>query len=257
MSRSGECAYKPSPLIMKRTLLSFTILSIIAFTGCSKEDEDNIKLATPSEIRLNFEDEFQIEATSTTQITYETDDKFHSVVSKDGLISARFVGENYIKLTNATGSTDIKVIIEPEYTLYETPSTDWGASKIDITDKYGRPDQTYKNTIGYNSYSNKADLLIFEFDENNKLRASAVMVKTSYGTDLSKFLDERYMYYGTNDTSTMRINSIDLFSATTSVISILLDEIYWQVIYIPNEVSRSNSTQRNDQINMMYKLLTK
>jgi len=100
--------------------LVFIATLIIVLNSCDKDDKDLISLSV-SEKTLNFEDEYQIEATSNSVITYTVENEYHAEVSETGLVTARFVGETNILLENAEDNKTFKVIVEPIYNLYPEP----------------------------------------------------------------------------------------------------------------------------------------
>ena len=226
----------------KSLLLIIPLLGIMLLQSCSK-DGDDITLTSPAEVTLKLGETHQIVAMSSTPITYTSENQYHSIVSNDGLVTAGFVGSTKIKVNSSGISKDIKIIVKPEYTLYETPSIEWGKPKSEIIAKYGTPDKTSDTSIGYTDYSNSAKMLMFLFDEQNKLKASSVMVKTSYSSDLGAFLAERYLFISNVEDILLLINDLTASKATTIIGAELYSTSYWQVLYMPTPKDNRSSSK--------------
>lgn len=96
-------------------------------------------------------------------------------------------------LSNDSDSKSIQVVIEPKYNLYSTPCIEWGVTRSQIKTQYGNPDTEDSNGIGYKTTSSSAPVIIFVFDNNQKLKSSGVLVKSAYASILADFLLESYL----------------------------------------------------------------
>ena len=103
----------------------FIILAVLPLllAGCSKDEPkpDIISLVV-TEKTLNFGDEYQIVATSKAPIVYEVENEYHADVSETGLVTARFIGETIILLSNGEDSKTFKIIVSPKSNLYPEPN---------------------------------------------------------------------------------------------------------------------------------------
>ncbi len=212
------------------------------FVGCDKEKDPDVILLKVTEKSLYHESEYQIEATSNSNITYLSENEYHAKVSESGLVTARFVGETNILLSNSEDSKKIKIIVNPLSNLYPEPNVNFGDTKSSIIAKLGTPDNETSTGIGYSGYSNSAPILMFLFDDSNKMTSYSLMVKSSYSSILADFLSERYLVVSERDGLFMFINSLKPTTATKVIGLSLYNTSYWQVMYIPN------TTAKNTQI---------
>jgi len=220
--------------------LVFIATLIVPFNSCDKDDQDLISLSV-SEKTLNFEDEYQIEATSNSTITYTVKNEYNAEVSETGLVTARFVGETNILLENAEDKKTFKVIVEPKYNLYPEPDVEFGDTKSSIIAQFGSDYTETTSAIGYTDYSSAAPIAMFTFDANNKLTGYAIMVKSSYSTILADFLLERYLIVSEQDGIYMFLNGLNTTTATMAIGLQLYNITYWMVMYIPNTSSTKSS----------------
>lgn len=213
---------------MKQLKIVLLTLLVIAVISCDKEKEDLI-LLNETVIILNFGDEYQIEAMSISEITYSSENEYHAIVSEDGLVSARFVGETNIVLSNNEDAKTIKIVVEPVYNLYPDPDFDFGTSRASLIAKYGTPDIENESGIGYINYSSKAPKLAYNFDDNDNLKIAGVLVKTAYSSSLASFLVERYKVLDVDNS--LFINGLTIDDASMTIGMELFDLSYWSVIY--------------------------
>lgn len=225
---------------MKKGLFILAVVLPLVFAGCSKDDDPDVISLKVSEKTLYFEDEYQIEATSKTAINYMVENEYHAEVSETGLVTARFVGETNVLLSNGEDTKNFKVIVKPKSNLYPKPDVKFGDSKSSIIAKFGTPDSETSSVIGYTDYSNTAPILMFLFDSSNKLSSYAVMVKSMYSSVLADFLLERYLVVSEKDGLFLFINGLNTTTATMVIGLQLYNISYWQVMYIP---STSTSTK--------------
>lgn len=217
--------------------LVFIAILIITCNSCKKED---LITLNSTEKTLNYEDEFQIQAESNSLITYSVENDYHAEVTESGLVKARYVGETNIILENAEDRKTFKIIVEPRYHLYPEPNVYFGESKSSIINKFGWDFVETESTIGYENYSINAPIIIFTFDDYDKLNGYAVMVNTAYSSTLADFLIERYLVAGIDNDVYYFINGLSTASATTAIMLELYNISYWMVLYIPNTVSNKN-----------------
>ncbi len=214
--------------------LVFIAILIITCNSCKKEDLITLNI---TEKTLNYEDEFQIEAESNSLITYSVENEYHAEVSESGLVKAGYVGETNIILENAEDRKIIKLIVEPRYHLYPEPNVYFGESRSSIISKFGWDFVETESTIGYENYSTCAPIIMFTFDDFDKLTGYAIMVNTGYSSTLADFLMERYLVAGIDNDVYYFINGLSIASATTAIMLELYNVSYWMVLYVPNTAS--------------------
>lgn len=224
---------------------------MLLFTNCKSGDEkkDIIQLLSANPT-LYYDDEFQIEATSVAPITYKTENEYHATVSASGLVTAKRIGSTSIILDNGSDTQNLLVTVKPKSNLYPEPNVDFGVSRAFIISKYGTPDAEDDNIIGYNSYSSKAPILMFVFDESDKLKASTVMVKTAYSSELGDFLVERYASIGVDDEdfTVFLVNGLNKDTITMAVGASLYNLSYWMVMYFPFTVTRGDTETDHEEV---------
>lgn len=233
---------------MKKETLSYALLACtMLLSSCSKDEDVSIIIQNENPIVLNHEETIQIKATSTLPLTYISENEYNAKVSTYGLITANYVGETKIKLTNGSEEKIIYVEVEPKYNLYETPCLEWGISKSEVINKYGSPDAETSQGVGYKSYSSAAPILTFLFDNSQKLMASSVLVKTGHGSTLADFLLERYMPISV-DIDKYNASFVDALTPeqTNTLINITPYNLaYLQVLYVRAD-TESNKTKLSD-----------
>lgn len=81
--------------------LCLLLITVLVFTlsSCEKE-KANLISVTVLEKTFNFEDEYQIEATSKSAISYKVDNEYHATITQTGYLTAGRVGETTISLKN-------------------------------------------------------------------------------------------------------------------------------------------------------------
>jgi len=243
---------------MKKLFL-FLLLTPIVFISCSTDDNySNNIFVKESGTTLKNGKTYKIIATSDNKISYESENEYHAKVSDSGLITAVCIGETNIIVSNGTTSKDFKVTVEPESNLYPEPNLEFGISKNDLVKKLGTPDSETSDGIGYVNYSPNAPIVVYLFDSNNKLKASTIMVKTLFSSELGTFLNERYIY-GTSieeDYTLLFINALKLEDATMWVGASLYDKTYWMCLYAPyTEINKIKSTSDNLNIQSIKRIM--
>lgn len=231
---------------MNKTLfLAVLAAATIVLSGCGKEDDvDNSILLTSSNQTLFYDDEFQIDATSSLPITYTSEDEYHAKVSASGLVTAGRVGETNIVLSNGKDTKKIKITVRPESNLYPEPELTFGMTRAAVKSKLGTPDSETDAGMGWTNYSTNAPILMCLFDEADKLESYSVMVKTAYSSELGTFLGERYVPFSIDEENytILCVNGLTLDTATMLIGASVYNSSYWMVTYIPYTQSRSIGT---------------
>jgi hypothetical protein len=240
----------------RKTLLILAVIVAAITSGCSKGDDENpaIILKT-AEKTLSFGDTYQIEATSPSPITYTAENDYYAAVSSSGLVTARFVGETNITLTNDKDSKKVTIIVSPKSTLYPTPNVEFGISRSALIAKLGKPAKETSSGIAYSNYSNVAELVMYVFDANDKLTNTGVAVKTAYSSELGAFLSERYLLI--NKENLLFVNSLDPKKEAMLIRASLYNTSYWLVSYGPYTPKSNASAIRCCIKNGMFDELVK
>lgn len=219
------------------------MLSVVAFISCSKGDESEsaINIATPSSIAISCGDTYQIEVTSSGDITYLSQSEFTAKVSADGVITANHVGSTKIVVSDGENYGSISVEIEPNVTMYDdTNLTHWGSSVSEVADLFGSNYTTGYSTDGgtlylhYETPSTYLAMLSFAFDVTSEEQyATFCKISRSYSTTLSSFLDERYqiLSYSDEDLEFYFINAYDRDDASTLLYLSPFSDDYWTLCY--------------------------
>ena len=198
-----------------------------------------------SRVTLYSGEEHQIEAVSNFPITYLSENEYVATVSDDGLIKAQKVGETTINVSCDDVTEKISVEVLAEYDLYPEPIMEWGRTRESIISELGEPDANLSNSIGYFFYSPNAPVLMYVFDENDKLESSSVFVKTVFSSELAAFLLERYVYASQDEGVFYFLNGLNLEQSSMSIASSIYNLNYWMVVYFPVENLTTKSMKRN------------
>lgn len=236
---------------MKKILLCMLMALPFIFTSCSDDDDDDngIKIQNPK-IEMVAGDSKQINATSDLKLNYSVEDEYYASVSESGLIDAKRVGETNIIVRNDQKSEKVNVIITPQYKTYPDPDFMFGETRSAVIKKLGTPANETDAAIAYEGYSTKAPLIIYTFDESNKVSGVSVIVGTTYTEELAKFLAERYvMVKGTGDITLIGFDHLDEDKATLGVAVSLYNTTYWMVVYLPYSGTTTKSMKKSMDVN--------
>ncbi len=240
---------------MKNIFFALLAITTLVFAGCDKEGdgESNAIRLTSSDQTMYYGDEFQINATSDTPITYTSESEYHAEVSASGLVTAGRVGQTNIVLTNGEDTKRIKITVRPQSNLYPEPDLTFGMSRSAVKAKLGTPDAETEDAIRYDDYSSNAPQLACLFDEVDKLSSYAVLVKTSYSSQLGDFLAERYVAAIVDpdeEVFLFLLNALDPYDATMSIGVSIYNLSYFMVLYAPvsSTTTRSRSAVEHAEI---------
>lgn len=184
---------------MKKFLLPIIVLMAVMFSACENKANDTISMAT-IEVTLNYEDTYQIQATSTSPnaLTYTSQDEFHATVSETGLVTAGRVGETNIEVSDGISTKYFRVIVERKYELFPTVDIvlDFGISRSELISRLGTPDEEGSDYLEYMDQEEQLTVR-YEFDTNDNLNTTYVIAPTiPYGLLIPDYLIERYMTVG-------------------------------------------------------------
>lgn len=213
--------------------LMLLITSIVCFTACSSDDEEE---------RPNIPTSHYMKVGESFNLGYQSDwvssNTFAATVDNMGVITAVRKGTANIYSTSKDLSCNVSV--SPTYTLYSEPITQWGVSKNSVISKKGTADSNVDSGLGYSTGNSIAPLEMYLF-KNDKLYASAILVKTTYSDELVEHLSQRYkpVYVDTENYSFYFIDAETVADTETVVVAQLYNVNYWQVMYMENTTTRS------------------
>lgn len=224
---------------MKTKQLLFVLLATLFMlaTSCSKNEDmasqkKLITLSTTSATLHNGET-YKIQAQCDNTITYSSGNEYHAKVSSSGVVTAQYVGNTTITLKSKDDTKTFSVNVSPRSNLYPKPNINFGETRSSVISKLGTPASTTSNAIGYTSYSANAPILAVLFDNNNCVSAYSLLIYSTYASELSTFIRERYVYVTYSDGLYLFINSLSASTATMIVGYGQYNSNYSQSIYIP------------------------
>lgn len=211
---------------MKKVLL-FSVLSVLVLIGCQKK---NIEMSKTS-VTLHHGETYQIDATSKASISYLTEDRYYADVNEKGLVTANCVGETNILLNNGKDEKKLHVTVEPVSNVITDPKVTIGQNKASILDRFGQADneQSFDNmsALAY-LYTDYATVMMFVFDENEKLVGYTLGGMINIAEDMKVYLSERYIGIG-NYTLTegyegdAYINALTQTEASLKIVHLLVE----------------------------------
>jgi hypothetical protein len=224
---------------------AFLLLSMMLF-ACSKNENINtdITVATTSKT-LYKGDSFQIKAISDLDISFESENEFYASVTENGLVTAGYVGNTNILISNDNNNILHSIKVAPRDSLYPDPIVNFELTKIDIIQQLGIPNEENENSIKYNNYSKASDFIRYNFNEEDKLAYIRVLVnKKNYEDLVLRFLNERYALQGTVayeglGSGPLYYNNFEKSTATLSVFVYNFDTENYAVLYFPNSETES------------------
>ena len=164
----------------------------VSFISCGNDDEeDSAIVVTPASVSMHYEDTKQLKADGATN--WSTSNDFVATVDSKGLVTGGHVGKAEIIASNGSSSGVCEIEITPEYSLYDDPYLNWGASL-----------STVKNAINKELVSSDEKSLIYKYYigndvcavdyvfENNKLQSVLFLFSYTYYLRAGYYLLERF-----------------------------------------------------------------
>ena len=212
------------------------IASFVCVCSCSDNNEERINI--PSSRNMKVGESFNLGYPS----NWVSSNTFSAKVDNNGVITAIRKGTANIYSTSKDLSCYISV--SPSYTLYNDPILQWGISKNSVISKKGTPDSETSTVLTYNTSSTTTPIEMYLF-ENNSLKASAILVKTSYSDELVEHLSQRFKPAAVDveNYSLYFIDAETLSDSETIVLAQLYNTSYWLVMYSQNTSTRSAVNQ--------------
>lgn len=229
-------------------------LPLATFTACGDDaDDDNQSM----NLTLNAGQTHNIGKGS----NWKSANPFVASVS-GSTIKANCVGNTTI----SSGSSNIKVTVKATHFDFNDPCLQWGASKSSVKNymsKYNLLDET-STQLGYNG-SGKTYMYAYMF-ENGKLNGSSILVKSSYSSDITTYLKERYYPIQSKDDV---IYMIDAKQETAALVSVYTSgySVYVMVAYAQytgekvykapkmNKVAKRNSSEEKAAFKSLKEVL--
>lgn len=217
---------------MKKILLS--IILIILFVGCSKDENNQDSLNIPSNVSVKVDSSFNLGSVQ----SWVSSNTFVAEITQEGVITGKHVGNCTVNCSDASCS----VTVTANNTLYEEPITDWGISKSELISRKGQPDRESGNTLIYETGNSAAPYEMYTV-KNGILETSAVLVLSSYTSSMTDHILDRYypVYY--DDDYYYFANAYTLSDASIVVVAGLSDNAqYWLVMYMDYSSAKTVSS---------------
>ena len=183
---------------MKRKSLAALVMAAVIFASCKEEEKSPEITLEKDSVTLTSGGEFLINASSDYDLTYKSEDNYHATVDEKGLVTARYVGETNIVVSNSENSKKVKITVEPKYDICEDLCQYLFKTKSQIVSKFGDNytlNENYENCIFYEDYTSYVSDLAFNI-ENDVVRSVLILVDKSYWPTLEGYLKERYVFAG-------------------------------------------------------------
>lgn len=209
--------------------IALVLFLSISFFSC---DSDEPKSSIPETQNVYVGSDFNIGDKG----NWVSSNEFVATV-KDGVVKGVHVGKCVI----SDGKQICIITVIPTSHFIEEPTIEWGMSKAQIISMYGDDYTSSGSVIGYlTDYPETTPLVMFGFI-NNWLSASAILVSTEYTDQMVDFLIERYQPIKMEGYDAYFVNGYTPESTTLAIKVSLLNDDYWNVIYVPYSSSRSSS----------------
>lgn len=219
--------------------LLLIIMGVTLLSSCS-DDKDEPKLKIPTTKSAVVGETFSFGSDG----QWISSNDFVASVNNKGYVKAEHVGSCII----SNGKHKCSVTITPKSTFITEPITEWGMSKAQLIAKCGNNYKETSNSIGYISNNTIAPIIVYLFDNNNKLTSSTITVSTDYSSELTDFLLERYHFVENDGDNYSFVNGYTSEKISTVVNMSLYNKSYWTVMYM-SYGSSSRAYAENDFTN--------
>lgn len=181
--------------------LALLLLGIcLIFNSCKPKDKTKINYDGESTIDIVLLEEYDLGATSESDLTYYSDNEMVVTVNSNGVIRGKNVGEANVTIENSVNSITIKVIVS----LFEEPTFNFGISPISIKNIYGIPDYQFGDSIyiygGGSSPDDWYSYAVWKMDfffKYNFYYESDLYINSDLKIRIDQFLAEKYHFYQT------------------------------------------------------------
>lgn len=240
---------------MKKILLLTITVLLFAFVACDKDETSGISVKK-GEYTLHYEDEVQIEATSSLNVNYTSESNYVAKVSVSGLITAGRVGKTSIILSNSEGQTKVIVNVVPLYNLFPEPihKISFDASKQKVKEIFGVPAFENSAGIAFDNYHLNYDYM-FTFDGDN-MQAMAVVIPTlSLPENIAAFLLERYQIMALEGYTAGFVNEKQDMAVAFTPSSDYLSTFVMYLPFSPTGRATNNTNLADTALNILQSLL--
>lgn len=172
----------------------------LVFNSCKPKDKTKINYDGESTIDIVLLEEYDLGATSESDLTYYSDNEMVVTVNSNGVIRGKNVGEANVTIENSVNSITIKVIVS----LFEEPTFNFGISPISIKNIYGIPDYQFGDSIyiygGGSSPDDWYSYAVWKMDfffKYNFYYESDLYINSDLKIRVDQFLSEKYHFYQT------------------------------------------------------------
>lgn len=225
---------------MKMTSLAALFMAAVIFASCKEEEKSPEITLEKDSVTLTSGGEFLINATSDYDLTFKSEDEYHAKVDEKGLVTAKYIGETNIVVSNSENSKKVKITVEPKYDICEDLCPYLGKTKSQIVSKLGDNytlDENYENCIFYKDYTSYVSDLGF-WIEDDVVLSVLILVDKSYWPTLEGYLKERYVFAGKKPDSVTEdyvYEYVDIYEGKrrTRIIVSGIDPINMTVVYFP------------------------
>lgn len=222
-----------------KTITLTTLFVALLFAGCSKDEDNGLKLKDSS-FSLTHEEEAIITPQNydTANLTFKSSDVDVATVSTSGIIIANLVGDAVITVSTKDGkqTQECSVTVLPTIQTYVEPCVKFGCSIADVKAFEKRTLDIESSTIlKYNDTNSNVRFIGYLFDDNGKLKSSLVYLTTTTTViqSASTFLKERYNYLGYSS------NAYAFNRGKISIVYTLSDTYGLVVAYVVNSGTSS------------------
>jgi len=223
---------------MKRIL--YFLIAVLILASCEKAQKTSSFNVTTLE--MYADDDYSLTVSNDVSGTkFVSSNEYVAQVSQAGTISSYHIG----KVTITKGEARCELTVKPRYSTYTEPIMEWGLSKSSIISKVGSSYSSSNGVLTYQTGNKKAPQCMYSFDSNSKLTASAVSVYTTYTSELTEFLLERYKTYtySTEDYMFVFIDGLTIATAKNIIVLSIYNASYIIVMYtdIDDVITRGGS----------------
>ncbi len=218
---------------------SFAVVFILA--SCSGSGDEKFSI-NKNKLTLHYEETEQLTASESAEWISEND--FIANVSSDGLVEGGHVGKTNILANSTSGSAICEVEIIPVYSTFIEPFLEFGVPKETVKSKETR--NLYKegsSSLLYKGENSFVNSILYSFDDNGKLKGSAVGLSLTCASEAMKFLIERYLPIGEKDEIFLFINGNT--NNYTMGVGLSLQQSYIVIVYSPVSTTNSKSYNQN------------
>lgn len=238
---------------MKKLIIMLVAMLPFLFVGCSDEDKKNEVNTEP--VSLYVDDTYKIPM-DITPSSVLSENEFIATIENDGVVSGEHVGETNVLIN---GEYNVPVEVKGKYNLIEDPITDWGcsASYIKENQKQGTLYSEDEDMIIYTDCGD-AEMLGYMM-EDGKLRSVGFIISTSYSSEVTNFLTERFFMipYDLGDYTLGGANAYNVDDATTFAYIQVSSVNYYTVLYVPKELDTKSSNLNIDRLNSISERINK